>query len=41
MSRGSVQFYSLFGVGLLLFVMTFAMNLLSHWVARHFREEYQ
>jgi phosphate transport system permease protein len=40
-SRGSVQFYSLFGVGLVLFVMTFAMNMLSHWVARRFREEYQ
>jgi phosphate transport system permease protein len=39
-SRGSVQFYSLFGVGLVLFVMTFAMNMLSHWVARRFREEY-
>ena len=40
-SRGSVQFYSLFGVGLLLFLMTFAMNLLSHWLARRFHEEYQ
>jgi phosphate transport system permease protein len=40
-SRGSVQFYSLFGVGLLLFLMTLAMNVLSHWVARRFREEYQ
>jgi len=40
-SRGSVQFYSLFGVGLLLFIMTLAMNILSNWVARRFREEYQ
>ena len=40
-SRGSVQFYSLFGVGLLLFLMTFAMNLVSNWVARRFRQEYQ
>ena len=40
-SRGSVQFYSLFGVGLVLFLMTFAMNMLSHWVARRFHEEYQ
>jgi phosphate transport system permease protein len=40
-SRGSVQFYSLFGVGLLLFLMTFAMNVMSHWVARRFRQEYQ
>lgn len=40
-SRGSVQFYSLFGVGLLLFAMTLGMNILSHWFARRFREEYQ
>ena len=39
-ARGSVQFYSVFAVGLLLFFMTLAMNLLSHWVARRFREEY-
>lgn len=40
-SRGTPQFYSLFGVGLLLFLMTLAMNILSHWIARRFREEYQ
>lgn len=40
-SRGTPQFYSLFGVGLLLFIMTLAMNILSHWIARRFREEYQ
>jgi phosphate transport system permease protein len=39
--RGTVQFYSLFGVGLLLFIMTFAMNLLSSWIAQRFRQEYQ
>jgi phosphate transport system permease protein len=39
--RGTTQFYSLFGVGLVLFVMTLGMNILSHWVARRFREEYQ
>jgi phosphate transport system permease protein len=39
--RGTVQFHSLFGVGLLLFIMTFGMNLLSGWVARRFRQEYQ
>ncbi len=40
-SRGSTQFYSLFAVGLLLFLMTLTMNILSHWVARRFREEYE
>jgi len=40
-SNGSVQFHSLFAVGLLLFVMTFLMNVASQWVSRRFREEYQ
>lgn len=40
-SRGTPQFYSLFGVGLLLFLMTLGMNILSHSIARRFREEYQ
>jgi len=39
-SRGSVQFYSVFAVGLLLFFMTLIMNVISHWIARRFREEY-
>ena len=39
--RGTSQFYSLFGVGLLLFIMTFVMNLVSQWVTRRFREEYE
>jgi phosphate transport system permease protein len=40
-ARGTTEFYSLFGVGLLLFVMTFVMNLLSQWVTRRFREVYE
>lgn len=39
--RGTPAFYSLFGVGLVLFLMTLAMNILSQWIARRFREEYQ
>ena len=39
--RGTPQFYSLFGVGLLLFIMTFIMNLASQWVTRRFREAYE
>jgi phosphate transport system permease protein len=39
-SRSSTAFYSLFGVALLLFVMTFMMNLLSQWVTNRYREEY-
>lgn len=40
-ARGTTAFYSLFGVGLLLFLMTFVMNLASQWVIRRYREEYQ
>lgn len=39
-SRSSTAFHSLFGVALLLFVMTFMMNMLSQWVTRRYREEY-
>jgi phosphate transport system permease protein len=39
-SRQSTAFYSLFGVGLLLFAMTFLMNLLSQWITNRYREEY-
>jgi phosphate transport system permease protein len=39
-SRSSTAFTSLFGVALLLFAMTFLMNLLSQWVTRRYREEY-
>jgi phosphate transport system permease protein len=40
-ARGSVEFYSLFGVGLLLFLITFAMNMVSQWVTKKYREEYE
>lgn len=40
-ARGSTAFYSLFGVGLVLFLMTFTMNMVSQWVTKRFREEYQ
>jgi phosphate transport system permease protein len=38
---GSVAYQSLFAVGLLLFLMTLSMNILSQWVARRFRKDYQ
>ncbi len=40
-ARGSTIYYSLFAVGLLLFVMTLALNIFSHWFVRRFREEYE
>jgi phosphate transport system permease protein len=38
---GSVVFKSLYAVGLTLFVMTLAMNILSQFVLRRFREVYE
>lgn len=40
-ARGTTAFYSLFGVGLLLFLMTLVMNIVSQWVTKKFREEYE
>ncbi|MFW6448584.1 MAG: phosphate ABC transporter permease subunit PstC [Halobacteriota archaeon] len=37
----SIEYKSLFAVGLTLFVMTLAMNVLSEWIARRYREEYE
>ena len=39
--RGTSAFYSLFAVGLLLFLMTLVMNMFSQWVTKRFREEYE
>jgi phosphate transport system permease protein len=39
--NGTVQFQSLFAVGLLLFLITLLMNIVSHWISDRFREEYQ
>lgn len=38
--QGSVGFYSLFAVGLLLFVITLGLNILSHKIVQKFRYEY-
>ena len=40
-SVGSVGYQSLFAVGLTLFVMTLAMNLLSQWIRGRYREVYE
>ena len=37
---GSLEYNTIFAVGLLLFLMTFCMNLLGYWVVRKFREVY-
>ncbi|MFC4437577.1 MULTISPECIES: phosphate ABC transporter permease subunit PstC [Natrialbaceae] len=38
---GTPEFYSMFAIGLTLFFITFAMNLLSNRIAARYREEYQ
>jgi phosphate transport system permease protein len=38
---GSTVYKSLFAVGLLLFLMTLGMNIISQWFVSRFREEYQ
>ena len=37
---GTVGYYSLYAVGLLLFIFTLLMNLLAQYIARRYREEY-
>jgi phosphate transport system permease protein len=39
-SQGSIQFLSLFAVAMVLFLMTFALNLLSAWFVRRYRAAY-
>lgn len=37
---GSLQYRTIFAVGMLLFLMTFALNLISNWLRRRYREVY-
>ena len=37
---GSLEYRTIFAVGMVLFVSTFALNLLSNWLRERFREEY-
>jgi phosphate transport system permease protein len=39
-AQGTLEFQSLFAVGATLFVITFALNLLSAWIVRRFRTAY-
>ena len=38
--QGTLEYRTIFAVGMLLFVMTFVLNLLSSWLRARFREEY-
>jgi phosphate transport system permease protein len=39
--HGSVVYQSIFAVGLLLFLMTLAMNILGRWVVARYRQKYE
>lgn len=41
LSYGSVDYESLFAIGLTLFVVTLGLNILSRWITNKFREVYQ
>ena len=37
---GTIEYRTIFAVGMLLFISTFALNLISNWLRERFREEY-
>ena len=40
LSYASIDYESIFAIGLMLFVMTMILNLISRWIVKRFREEY-
>ncbi len=38
---GSLAYKTIFAVGMTLFLMTLALNIVSYWFVRHFREKYE
>ncbi len=41
LSYDSIDYNSIFAIGLMLFLMTLGLNILSQWIVRRFREEYE
>jgi phosphate transport system permease protein len=39
-AAGTIEYRTIFAVGMLLFVSTFVLNLASNWLRQRFREEY-
>ena len=37
---GTIEYQTIFAVGMLLFLSTFVLNLASNWLRERFREEY-
>ena len=40
LSYDSIDYNSIFAIGMMLFLMTMMLNLISRWIVRRFREEY-
>lgn len=38
--HGTISYYSLYAVGLVLFILTLGLNILSHYIVNKYREEY-
>ncbi len=38
---GTIEYHTLFAVGMLLFLMTFVMNVIGHWIMNRYREVYE
>ncbi|MEO0248134.1 MAG: phosphate ABC transporter permease subunit PstC [candidate division WOR-3 bacterium] len=38
--HGTVEYYTIFAVGLLLFIITLLMNLIGQWIVRRYRQRY-
>jgi phosphate transport system permease protein len=41
LSYGTIDYNSIFAIGLMLFIMTLALNIISGYIVRHFREVYE
>jgi phosphate transport system permease protein len=39
--RGTIEYKTLFAVGMLLFLLTLVLNVVSHWIVSRYREVYQ
>jgi phosphate transport system permease protein len=37
---GSIAYYTIYAVGMTLFIITFVMNLIAGWISRRFKEDY-
>ena len=41
LSYDSIDYDSIFAIGLVLFLVTLTLNIVSQWIVKHFREVYE